>query len=107
MQTELTLMAVPTRNLSLPALRKHVEQRMMQNLKILTNDHVAVEDAEALKALCGTLDSMSCLPAAFGMVSAVLLRLLYGHTLIAEALQRSCLTFFNPQNRRLSVRLHH
>lgn len=77
MQTELTLMAVPTRNLSLPVLRKHVEQRMMRNLKMLTNDRVAAEDEEALKALCGTLDSTSCLLAAFGMVLVVLLQLLY------------------------------
>ena len=59
MQTELTLMAVPTRNISLPTLRKHVEQRMMQNLNVLTNNQVDAKDEEALKQLCGTLDSKS------------------------------------------------
>ena len=59
MQTELTLMAVPTRNISLPTLRKHVEQRMMQNLNVLTNNQVDAKDEEALKQLCGTLDSTS------------------------------------------------
>lgn len=57
MQTELTLMAVPTRNISLPTLRKHVEQRMMQNLNVLANGQVAATDEEALKQLCDTLDS--------------------------------------------------
>lgn len=59
MQTELTLMAVPTRNISLPTLRKHVEQRMMQNLNVLTNGQVDAKDEEALQQLCGTLDSNS------------------------------------------------
>ncbi|KAL3142652.1 hypothetical protein ABBQ38_002961 [Trebouxia sp. C0009 RCD-2024] len=56
-KTELTLMAVPTRNISLPTLRKHVEQRMMQNLNVLANGQVAATDEEALKQLCDTLDS--------------------------------------------------
>ena len=50
-------MAVPSRNIPLPSLRKHVEERMLQNLKILTNDHVDPKDTEDLKALCGTIDS--------------------------------------------------
>lgn len=56
MQTELTLMAVPTRNISLPTLRKHVEERMMQNLSVLTDGKVDAKDEEALQQLCGSLD---------------------------------------------------
>lgn len=66
MQTELTLMAVPSRNISLPVLRKHVEQRMTQNLKFLTEDKDDTEDKEHLTQLCNTLDGMchtqACLP---------------------------------------------
>ena len=64
MQTELTLMAVPSRNISLPTLRKHVEKRMLQNLDLLAkctqgNADATVDpkDEEALKKLCDSLDS--------------------------------------------------
>ena len=58
MQTELTLMAVPSRNISLPTLRKHVEQRMLRNLDTLAKAQkgpeasVHPDDEGALKRLC-------------------------------------------------------
>ena len=58
MQTELTLMAVPSRNISLPTLRKHVEQSMLQNLDMLAKAQkgpdasVHPDDEGALKRLC-------------------------------------------------------
>ena len=51
-------MAVPTRNISLPTLRKHVEQRMLQNLDMLAKAQkgkdasVHPDDEGALKQLC-------------------------------------------------------
>ena len=62
-------MAVPSRNISLPILRKHVEQRMLQNLDMLAKAQkgkdasVSPEDEGALKQLCDLyLDSRLPLP---------------------------------------------
>ncbi|DBA76614.1 TPA: hypothetical protein ACH3X2_008662 [Trebouxia sp. C0005] len=54
--TELTLMAVPSRNIPLPTLRKHVEKRMMENLQLVTKGQDDTNDVELLKSMCGTLD---------------------------------------------------
>ena len=56
MQTELTLMVAPSRNLPIPKLRKHIELRMLEGLNILTNDKADVEDVQAVKQLCATVD---------------------------------------------------
>lgn len=60
MQTELTLMAVPSRNIPLPTLRKHVEKRMMENLQLLTKGQDDTSDVELLKSMCSTLDGEQC-----------------------------------------------
>ena len=64
MQTELTLMAVPDRNISLPTLRKNVEERMLQNLEMLAKAQkgrdasVHPDEKGQLKQLCDVyLDS--------------------------------------------------
>lgn len=56
MQTELTLMAVPSRNIALPTLRKHVEKRMMENLQLLTKGQDDSDDVKMLQSMCSTLD---------------------------------------------------
>lgn len=70
MQTELTLMAVPDRNISLPTLRKNVEERMLQNLEMLAKAQkgkdasVHPDERGALKQLCDVyLDSKAPPPA--------------------------------------------
>ncbi len=60
MQTELTLMAVPSRNIPLPTLRKYVEKRMMENLQLVTKGQDDTSDVELLKAMCSTLDGEQC-----------------------------------------------
>ncbi len=62
MQTELTLMAVPSRNIPLPTLRKHVEKRMMENLQLVTKGQDDTSDVELLKSMCSTLDGEQCVP---------------------------------------------
>jgi len=60
MQTELTLMAVPSRNIPLPTLRKHVEKRMMENLQLVTKGQDDSSDVALLKSMCSTLDGEQC-----------------------------------------------
>ena len=62
MQTELTLMAVPSRNIPLPTLRKQVEKRMMENLQLVTKGQDDTSDVELLKSMCSTLDGEQCVP---------------------------------------------
>lgn len=69
-QTELTLMAVPDRNISLPTLRKNVEERMLQNLEMLAKAQkgkdasVHPDERGALKQLCDVYLDSKALPSA-------------------------------------------
>lgn len=64
MQSMLTLMASTNRDIPIPTVRKHVQERMLQNLKFLTQDKVSSKDEEELNVLCNTIDSKSCFYAA-------------------------------------------
>lgn len=59
-QTELTMMAVPSKDISLPVIREQLDQRMKEALMLRWPDGVPATTLETLSQIGDAIDCESC-----------------------------------------------